>query len=133
MKLVALVGLLLGLQEPPRQKDPDPFKGLWKPVGLDLKNVPTREAFKNLFRESGVELELPDRLEAEISLKIQNAPFWKAFDEICQANGHLRIPRGIAHGDRNWIEPGPWVPSPVLYQGPLRLHVRDVARIREFR
>jgi hypothetical protein len=112
----------------------DPFEGLWKPVDLDLQECGIREAFETLFRLSGISLELPEKLdEKKITLQLQQAPFWKAFDEICKAHGNVRPLRRIDQGRKSDFEEGAWIDRPAFYQGPLRLHLYEIARVRELR
>src|SRR4029453_6261573 len=97
----------------------DPFEGLWKPVDLDLQESGTREAFETLFRLSGISLELPEKLEEKkITLQLQQAPFWKAFDEICKAHGKVRPLRRIDQGRKPILEGGGGVDRPPVPQGP---------------
>ena len=126
-----IVVLALGLAQ---AAPADPFEGLWKPVDLDLHESGTREAFETLFRLSGISLELPEKLdEKKITLQLKQAPFWKAFDEICRAHGNVRPPRRIDFNREGVLETGPWIDRPAFYQGPLRVHLYEIARVREFR
>lgn len=122
------IPLLLAAGE---QEAPDTFKGPWKPVTLELKDVDAREAVEEARRQAGVVLELPQRVaEKKITLSLKEVPFWRAFDEICRLHGDLRLGASSRAG---LVEAKPWVERPLFYQGPLRFMIFDAARVRELR
>jgi hypothetical protein len=125
--------LLLLLYPQRTPQEPDPFRGLWKKVDLDLKEVDTRAAFEALFKQADSSLTLPqDFAERKISYRADGVPFWQAVDALCRLNGGLRHPKHPFKEERE-LHPFPWVEYPATYKGPLRLSIFDAARIREVR
>jgi len=125
--MLAIVLALVLVQE-------DSFQGTWKPIDLDLREVPAREAFEALFTKAGSRIALPETLEDRpVTLRVNGAPYWKAFDEICRAHGNLRFSERPFYNRGEMVEVGTWIDRPVFYRGPIRLHVYDLATVREFR
>ena len=122
--------LLLALLSAQAQTDPDALQGLWKPVDLELKDVPAAETFRRLFEAGGISTELPDEIpEKPLSVSLRGATFWQAADELLRRHGGLR------YGLHNplALEVAPGSDAPAVYRGPFRIEIYDVARIRESR
>lgn len=108
------------------------FRALGKPVSLTVKDTPAREVFNKLFQQSGYHLMLPGTWESKnISVDLQNATFWQAVDKISQADGGIVLSSTSGEGEGLTLET--WRMRPIVYAGPLRFSIDDVARIREVR
>lgn len=128
--VVATLPRLASAQDP----GADPFKGLWKPVDLELKDGDARAALERLCRDAGEPFRLPaTAAPKKVTARLKGATLWQAVDEVCRRHGTLRHVRIWARNRESEIEALPWVEAPVWYQGPLRLQVADVARHREAR
>ena len=110
----------------------DSLGNLGGSITLDFQNVDPRRALLLLANASGEELDIPVSIrDKPVSMKLQGARFWPTLDEICRQHGGIgyKAPRLKTMLE---IKPRPWIEYPTWYQGPLRLQVYDVARVREF-
>ena len=93
-----------------------------KRITLKLDNVPLRDAVAELARASGYKLELQNTggVQPLVSLVVENAPFWEAFDQLCGQGGlvlqqHYDASQGLVLYPQNAIVPF------VDHRGPFRL------------
>jgi hypothetical protein len=116
------------------QGQEESFPGLWKPVDLDVKDVPAGEAFRRVFEQAGGSIDLPDPFDdRKVTAALRGATFWQAVDEISRSHGDLRVSGGANRSRDFRLQAGPWVEVPICYRGPMRFSVYDAARIRDLR
>lgn len=117
---------LAGFQDPA-----DPLRKYWKPITLDVKDVPANQVLDQIFEQAGERLEIRGSWKPNpVTVKLEGVSVWRAVDEVCRRDGNLMLDN---NRHRLALRKAPAALPPVAYAGPVRFSIEDVTRVRELR